>query len=349
MISHSRRSGNSKGHKRWLPCRAWDFESLMYPSVFLSKLFGFFPYEYKDGEYVISKIRLAFAAVMACFYLALQIYALYSINVLDSNYSIQETMGGNFFALLDGSIPILMFLTYYSRSFMLQRVSKVSRILSPQDFNDMTRFLHLTHILNFLFHLLYAPLLYAQELTVFLVRRCVYLVIATTSTEGVLFYLNCVCVLGSCFKKVNECLKRLKNCQSELTKEHLPRRQSAMLLRKVKYYEKMHENISDAVDQLNKSSCSVNITYTAGTIVVITFDLYSCMQWISNASELSSNGYLLFEYFSFVLLKFTRFTLLIWACETAMGHATEINTTMHDLANSCTDDTVKREVIGDRN
>ncbi|XP_076285317.1 uncharacterized protein LOC143211475 [Lasioglossum baleicum] len=352
MISDSTRTGNSESHKEWLLCRAWDFQSLMYPSVFCSKLFGFFPYNYKNNEYVISKTRLAFATLLACFHLAFAIYVLYSVNFSDPDVTILRTETDNFFALLEGSIPVLMILTTYSRWLMLQRLTKVSRILSPQDFNDMAMFLHLTHILNFLYHLSYIPLVYRDKQPVPLTRRYIQLIIAAASSEGMLFYLNCVCVLGACFKKVNESLKRLTesstNDQSELTEEHESRRQRVMLLMKVKYYEGVHDEISDAVDHLNKSSRSINITVTAATFVLVTFDLYTFMQWIFATNGQSIYVYWQYEYFSFVILRFSRFALLVWVCETAMDHAKEINTTIHDLANHCRDDTVKREVICNR-
>ncbi|XP_076285319.1 uncharacterized protein LOC143211476 [Lasioglossum baleicum] len=349
MISCSTRAEKPKGYKRWLPCHAWDFESLMSPSVFCSKLFGFFPYKYKNKKYEISKIRLAIAAFVGCFHLAFQIYVLYSVNFSDPNNSITETMPENFFALLDGSIPVLMFLTSYSRLFMLQSVSKVSRILSPQDFNDMAKVLHLTYILHFLCHLLYLPIYFANKQNIPFVRRNVNLIIQMASSEGVLFYCNCTLVLGVCFKKVNDSLKRLRasstNDQSEMTEEHESRRQSAMLLMKVKYYEDVHDEISNAVDHLNKSSRSINITVTAATFVLVTFDLYTYMLKIS-ATELTINVYSQYEYFLYVFIRLSRFVLLVWVCETAMGHAKEINTTIHDLANNCRDDIVKREVIG---
>ncbi|XP_076643540.1 uncharacterized protein LOC143353796 [Halictus rubicundus] len=320
----------------------------MYPCVLSAKFFGFFPYEYKNEKYAISKIRLAFATIAACFYLALQIYVLYCVNFSNPNDSIQETMAENFFALLDGSIPFLMFLTSYSRLFVFQRVSKVSRILSPQDFNNMAKFLHTTHILNTVFHLLYVPMYYVNKQNIPFVRRYVNLLIVIASIEGVLFYLICVCVLGACFKKVNECLKRLTepptNCQSELTEEQYSRRQGAMLLMKVKYYEDVHEKISDAVEQLTKSSLSINIIFTMSTFVLVTFDLYTCMQAMRNASGLPTNVYSQYEYLSYAVFRFARFALLIWVCDTTTGHAREINTTIHHLANNCTDGTVKREL-----
>ncbi|XP_076284714.1 uncharacterized protein LOC143211138 [Lasioglossum baleicum] len=332
MVCDSTRNRNSEGHKQWLPCRAWDFESLMYPSVFWLKLFGFFPYKYRNNEYVMSKIRLAFATFFACLHLAFLIYMFYAVNFSERNHSITETITDNFFILLDGFIPLLMFLASYSRLVMLQSLTKVSRILSPQDFNDMAKLLHLTHILNFLHHVAYIPLIYRDTHTVSLTERYISLVISMAASEGMLFCLNCVCVLGACFKKVNESLKRLRasstNDQSELTEEQESRRQRVMLLMKVKYYEDVHDKISDAVDHLNKTSRAVNINFT----------------WITVSGGLPINVYVQFEYFSFVILRISRFVLLVWVCEIAMDHAKEIHTTIHDLANHCRDDAVMREL-----
>ncbi|XP_076285315.1 uncharacterized protein LOC143211473 [Lasioglossum baleicum] len=354
MISYSTRTGNSESHKQWLPCRAWDFESLMCPSVFCSKLFGFFPYKYKNEEYVISKMRLAIAAFLCCFHLAVQIYVLYgaNYNYSDTSGTIVLTIPENFFILLDGSIPTLMFLTSYARSFMLQRVSKVSRILSPQDFNDMAKFVHTTHVLKFLFTLSVVSTYYANRQNIPLIRYCTEMGMVITSTEGLLLYLYCVYILGACFKKVNESLKRLTesptNDQSELTELRESRRQAVKLLMKVKYYEDVHAEISDAVDHLNKSSHSVNIVFTASTFVLVTFNIYVAMQWNPNRDSLVLNIYSFYDCCSFGIYRFTQFVILIWICETAMGHAKDINTTIHDLANNCRDDTVKREVIGNR-
>ncbi|XP_076643726.1 uncharacterized protein LOC143353953 [Halictus rubicundus] len=348
MISHSTRTGNSKGHKRWLPFRAWDFESLMYPCVLSAKFLGFFPYEYKNEKYVISKIRLAFATITACFYLALQIYVLYCVNFSNPSVTFLGTVPENFFALLDGSIPILMFLTYYSRLFVFQSVSKVSRILSPQDFNNMAKFLHATHIVNLLLHSLYVPMYYMNRQNISLLRRYVNWFIGVVAVEGLLFYLNCVWVLGACFKKVNECLIRLQepstNRQVELAEECLPRRKGAMLLMKVKYYEEMHEKISDAVEYLNKSSRLVNIAFTAGTFISVTFNVYLTMLLVFYSDLLSEYMFSVYEFFSYGVLRLSQLVILVWVCETAMSLAAEINSTIYELANNWIDDTVKREL-----
>nr|XP_033335872.1 uncharacterized protein LOC117226037 [Megalopta genalis] len=264
-----------------------------------------------------------------------------------------ETIPENFFILLDGSIPLLLFAAPFSMSVMFTKLSKLSHTLCRQDFSDMAKVTYTVCIVNIVFFASMIPLYFWKVLKVPLRRRLINLYLAMSSSTVTFFYLSYVCILGACFKKLNKNLIQLNGPLSgrhkELTEKQLSRRQSIMLLMKVKYYEEVHEEISDAVEYLNTMFRTINIVSATVTFAVVTFDLYNTIaQWYvsDNVTTTRDRMSQVFEGLTYVVLRFGKFCIVVWVCETAANYAAEIITTIHDCVSHCADDTIKREVIG---
>ncbi|XP_078053290.1 uncharacterized protein LOC144478847 [Augochlora pura] len=351
MSKRTTRTEDSKDRKGCQLFRATDFASSMRLTMFCSYIIGFFPCNYKFEEYVFSKKKFAYSVIAACLHLAFQIYNFLLVNVMDTSSSFTQSMAENFFVFLDGSLPLLLFAAPFSMTVMFEQLSKLSRTLSRTDFNAIARVIHTIYIVNIVFYVISTLINYWMVVHLPVRRRFVNLYLGISSNMAVFCYMSCVRVLGTCFKKLNENLKQINgtspDLRTELTEKQLSRRESTMFLTKVKYYEEVHEKISDAIEHLNRLFRTMNIVFTTSTFISVTFNLYNVISKLYAIDGVGtiSEKLLLFEGFTFTVLRLAIFCSMVWFCETAANHATEITTTIHNCVSYCADDTVKREVI----
>ncbi|XP_078053293.1 uncharacterized protein LOC144478849 [Augochlora pura] len=349
MHKRTTRTRNFRDHKGCSLFRATNFTSLMRLTVFFSWLFGFFPFNYKSEEYVFSKKKFAYSIIAICVHLSFQIYNFLFTNIFDTDNFITRSMAENFFLLLDGTLPLLLFVSPLTMATMFEQLSKLSRTLSRTDFNAIAKVIHAIYSINVVYYavlIIYYMLLdETPPLPQFL-----NLYLALSSTMPVLCYLSCVRVLGACLKKLNKNLKRLNGASPclriELAEKQLSRRESTMLLTKVKYFEEMHEKISDAIEHLNRLFRTVNIFFTISTFLSVTFNLYDLLETYYITGTVGSTTELLFVFvaLSFTAVKFGIFCEVVWFCQTATNDAAEITITIHNCVIYCADDTVKREL-----
>nr|XP_033330158.1 uncharacterized protein LOC117222523 [Megalopta genalis] len=350
MRKRTTRTRDFKDHKGCLLFRATDFASLMRPIMFFSGTFGFFPCNYKSEEYVFSKKKFVYSIIIICLHLVLQVHNFLLINFFDTSSPLTQSMPENFFVLLDGSLPLLLFVAPFSMTAMFQQLSKLSRTLSRPDFSDMAKVIHAVYIVNVVYYIISILTNYWVVVSIPVGRRLINMYLATSSTMTILCYVSCVRLLGACFKKLNENLKQLngpsQDLHIELAEKQLSRRQSTMLLTKVKYYEDVHEKICDAVVHLNALFRTMNIIFTTSTFILVSFNLYNIFAtWFFSVRIISVDENLLLVIgLSYTVLKFGMFCVTIWFCDSAANHAAEIATTIHDCVSHCTDDTVKSEL-----
>ncbi|XP_043259891.1 uncharacterized protein LOC122401676 [Colletes gigas] len=169
-----------------------------------------------------------------------------------------------------------------------------------------------------------------------------------------MLYMNCVCVLKACFRKVNENLEQI---DKSLTKdidytetqwvEKSPRdvQRNTMLLMKVKSLEEKHLRLSDVVQLLNKTFLIHIITLSILTFVNVTFNLYYYILWINNGlpSDLAKQIWY-FQFLTSVFYFMIKFMMSIWACETAKNQALAIGITVHNALSNANDTLVQHEL-----
>ncbi|XP_076631382.1 uncharacterized protein LOC143346792 [Colletes latitarsis] len=169
-----------------------------------------------------------------------------------------------------------------------------------------------------------------------------------------MLYMNCVCVLKACFRKVNENLEQI---DKSLTKdidytetqrvEKSPRdvQKNTMLLMKVKMLEEKHLRLSDVVQLLNKTFLIHIIVLTIATFVTVTFNLYFYILWINNGLTLDLARQIWYlPFLTSVFYFMVKFMMLIWACETAKNQALTIGATVHDALSNANDTLVQHEL-----
>ena len=346
---------NLKGSKSWRPLRATDFESLMYPNYLMSLAFGCFPYKRESSAYVFSRARFIYSTLVVVVYVALLASTVYEVNFsrLHDNH-IPKILDSNLFFALNGSVVVLMHLTSRSRLGVLQDLYETSQILSPEDFNYFAKILHAKDIIGYLFLVAHTPLFFQQDIHITIRHITVFYIIMVAFSLD-MFYVNCVCILKACFKKINENLLELKqpfindklDLETPRTENILYRgERNPLLLMKLKHFEERHLHISDVVLSLNKTFLVRNILLSVTTFIVVTFNLYFYILWANGGKPNSLEDQFWYRpYLSPVIYFMIKFSLMIWACETATNQALEIGTTLHDVLSCTTDKLVKREVV----
>ncbi|XP_076643616.1 uncharacterized protein LOC143353868 [Halictus rubicundus] len=239
--------------------------------------------------------------------------------------------------------------TTYSRLNVLQKMLKLTRMLTRQDFNSLAKFVHIKDIVFIIYHTVFFLFFATEWKTLLLHLGTVYL--GGASIAGQIFYVNCVRLLGACFKKVNEHLKQLDKSlknhhpQLERTKSQ-SYGQRILLLMEVKHCEGLHHEICDTVEMLNNAFRDTIIIFTTTTFTTITLNLYFSMQWMSK-NELPGVSDFTDRLTSSLSVMYmgAKFLLLIYVCEAATTEAMGITTTIHKVAADCTDSTVRRELM----
>ena len=167
-----------------------------------------------------------------------------------------------------------------------------------------------------------------------------------------MMYMNCVCVLKVCFKKINDNLMKVQELVMS-DKPYLLRRiyheqKNSLLLMKLKALKKQHLMISDSVQMLNMIFGLQIIVTIIISFVEITFNLYfylvQLQEGATSLNNLAKQAYneIFITTFAYNIVKIL---LIVWACETGKNQALMINTTIHDMYNGINDREIKYEVV----
>lgn len=312
-----------------------------------------FPYKLGSATYVFSKPRFVYSTILIVCYVASLLNILYRINFNNfTDDNVASLIHTNLFFFLDGCIILVMYAVSRDRLRLLQTVLETSHILSSHDFNNLAKLIHAKDILGSVFLLAHLPRLFAPDLAIAL-RHLVALYIIIVNFSMDMFYMNCVCVLKTCFKKINESLLQMiktlskDESRSEIWMKKMSHQElrNPLLLIRLKHLEDKHLQISDCVQLLNNTYLTRVVVMAMSSFAVITFNLYFYMLWRGGA--LLDQQYQLWfvPYIISAIYHFLKFALIIWACETATNQSLKIHTTIHDFLSIATDASVKREVI----
>ncbi|XP_076629966.1 uncharacterized protein LOC143346093 [Colletes latitarsis] len=354
MIKNLEKIENYNSRKTWKLFHATDFDSLMYPNFCISLAFGLFPYKWESTRYVLSRKRFVCSMVTIPILVVLMLFILYKMNFDNLSYStLIAKIDTNFVLFFDVMATVMMHSFSLSRLHVIKNLSEASQILSPKDFNDLAKLFHTKDILGFLFLAIHLPNCFKENVYL-TVRRLTFLYLVTVSFLLDMSYMNCVCVLKACFKKVNECLEQLnKSSTNDVSVSEIPwvekapgdRHRNTLLLTKLKSLMEKHLQISDIVQLLNKTFLVKIVTLVITTFTIVTFNSYFFILRMYGHFDLHLNTQ--FWYIQFlpsILYEMSKFMMLIWACETAKNQALKIGTTIHDVLNNTTDTLMKHEL-----
>ncbi|XP_011691367.1 PREDICTED: uncharacterized protein LOC105452171 [Wasmannia auropunctata] len=355
MFSSSSKLRQIKGDKagrRWRMFHATDFQSLMYPCFIFCRILGIFPYKINASSFEISKPFYILSTVITC---VIGFYTLIVLYVLNNSEwfmirTLRRTIELNAFYIFGSFIMVVTSVWVGPRMRLLQTILRISSGLPLESYEKQSVLIHAKDIVGFFF--LFVQLLfcfYNVQFYVMLKAFSFYITLIVFQMD--MLYMNCVCVLKACFKRINDGLANLlvMNDESHLWVHH--ERRNPFLLMELEALKKQHLIVNDTVQMLNMIFSPQLLATVVITFVRLTFYLYfSLMLWENSVhvhvymNNLEKQVYYIFLMTS-VAFYLIKIALVVWACETGKDQANEIAIIIHNVFNSTNDEQVKVEVI----
>lgn len=347
--------------KRWL-FHATDFQSLMYPCFTFSSILGIFPYKINASIFEASKWRYILLTIISCAHCIYALARIYQINMeRHFRITLPEKIQDHFYNVLECFIIIVSSILCGPRMRLLQTILEVSSKLPSESYKKLSKLIHIKDIFGFFF-LIGLSLISYSSFSKNMKKyekeegNVIFSYIINLWENSIAFqiflmnmlYINCVCILKACFKRIDDNLTNLRELM--INDKHLPRliyyqQRNSLLLRELKTLEKQYLMISDTVQMLN-IIFSPQLLATFGIFFIeITFEIYlNMVQWQNGISvNLTKSVHSIF-FILYILYQITKMTLIVWACETGKNQAMKISTTLHDVLNSTSDEQIKNEV-----
>ncbi|KYN03750.1 Putative gustatory receptor 28b [Cyphomyrmex costatus] len=339
--------------KRWWLCSATDFQSLMYPCFICSRILGIFPYKLNASTFEISKLYCILSTVIICVCCVINFVIIDSL--IESKLSYGDVVWDVYAVLYHTLTSFIVIVTYslsVPRMRVLQTILEVSSKLSLKSYQKLSRLIHVKDIFVNILRIVQLALNWCtlrefkgNFLAIVIGVPTIYLALLILQIN--LLYVNCVCVLKACFKRINDSLIHM---QSLIINDTNPRASNVLwhknqcLKIELKVLKKQHLMISDAVQMLNMTFSMQVLTTIVMSILTITFDLYFyAIRW-QNGVFFEVDWRSLDVLLTSLMYDISKITLFVWACETGKNQAQAISTTIHDLLNSTSDEKIKCEL-----
>ncbi|XP_071637127.1 uncharacterized protein [Temnothorax longispinosus] len=340
--------------KRWWLFHATDFQSLMYPCFNFCCILGILPYKINVSTFEASRPRYILSAVITCVCGIFDLFLIYGLISEINLGSVHRTLEVTSYYTFSGFIMIITHILNGPRMRLLQTILEVSSKLPPESYQKLSRWIHVKDIFGTIFLVVqlciyfFTKLLFeVNYLTILTVMFTIYLNLLEFHIN--MMYMNCVCVLKACFKKINENLQRMqkfividiKPCVSRLVCR-MPRNQ--FLLIELKILKKQHLMVSDAMKMLNiifslQLLATIAMIFSNGT-----FEIYFYVVRWQDGLRFNFDWRFFNVVFISIIFYFIKITLLVWACETSKNQAQELSTSIHDVLNSTSDEQIKDEL-----
>ncbi|XP_018369796.1 PREDICTED: putative gustatory receptor 28b [Trachymyrmex cornetzi] len=237
---------------------------------------------------------------------------------------------------------------------LLQTILKISSILPPKSYQKLSRLIHVKDILGNIMRVVQYSIHFFKVLE--FENNFIAILIAVPATyfalltlQIIMLYINYVCVLKACFKRINDNLVYIQKFVMKDMKPHacnviLHTQRNQFLLEELGTLKKQHLTISDAVQMLNMIFGLQLLASIITSSVMVTFDLYFyAVRW-QNGVFLGLDSQFLDVLVTSLIYNIFKITLIAWACETGKNEAQKIGTTIHDLLNCTNDKEIKCEL-----
>lgn len=346
--------GQARGkvRKKWRPFRATDFQSLMYPCFIFCRILGLFPYKINAPTFEISRPWYVVSTVILGIVSACGLAVLYQIDV-SGMIKYDGVPGGlqcNCYFVLSGFIAIVTYILSKPRMHLLQTTLEISTRLPPESYQKMSRLIHAKDIIGFFFLIgQTSNCFYGTGNEILLKLTAIYITLMVFQMD--MLYMNCVCVLKTCFKQINDNLMNLRELVMS-DEPHLLRRvyheqRNPFLLMELKALKKRHLMISDTVQMLNAIFSLQLLATIVMTFAEITFSLYFyIVQWEEGVAIIDLQKQIWFAYYITSVAYYSiKISFIVWACDTGKDQALQIGTTVHDVLISTSDKQIKDEVV----
>ncbi|KYQ52938.1 Putative gustatory receptor 28b [Trachymyrmex zeteki] len=342
--------------KKWQLFQATDFQSLMYPCFIFCRILGIFPYKMNASIFKLSKSHCVVSIIIICMICYMQ-FMLFRWLIYGRMYisDVPTALHGNCYYLFSSFITIVTHVLSSPRMRLLQTIMDISSQLPSKTYKKLSKLIHMKDIFSFfsffvLIMICYKKLNFDLKLQLY----TIYLSLVVFQMD--MLYMNCVCILKACFKRINDNLANLR----EPVMEDMPhlfsriyQQGNPFLLMELKALEKQYLMINNTVQMLNLIFSLQLLSSIILTICEVTFNLYFyitqwCVSTLRNDNEDFMNKmYKDFWFWYFlisIIYQFLKMASMIWACETGKNQALEIGTTVHIVFNNVNDENVKDEL-----
>ncbi|XP_071563956.1 uncharacterized protein [Temnothorax nylanderi] len=335
--------------KEWRLFYATDFQSLMYPCFTFCRILGIFPYKINDSTFEASRSRYILSTIVICMFCVYGIITLYVLDISGTiiYISVPRSLERHSYYVLGSFVAIVTYVSRGPRLLLLQTVQEVSSELPSESYKKLSRLIHVKDILGFFFLIILTLVCFIKMTlsSILLTMFSIYLTLVLFQMN--MLYMNCVCVLKVCFKKINDNLTKVQELIMS-DKPHLLRRiyheqKNPFLLMKLKALKKQHLMVSDTVQMLNMIFSLQIIVTIVVCFSEITFNLYFYIV-LSMANEEEEEFWYSF-FMMCVIYYIIKIVLIVWACDRGKDQAAKIGITVHDLLNNTSDKQIKDEVV----
>lgn len=337
--------------KKWELFRATDYISLMWPSFELLRVWGLFPYKINNSNLIVSsKPGFFYSTIVSSLHVVLLAIILYLMDMTgDLSYdSVPGTLQGNCYLISGLWIGMVSYLQSSRRLKFLQELNNVATKIPTNKFKKLSKFIHAKDLFGFIFVIAQSPNAYAKYLPLF---ACKVLCIHTTVIGYLMdtLYMNSVLVIRQAFKTINDKLLSLKY-NIEHDEPHLLRRiyhekKNPILLMEIRDIKCQHNDVSELIDNLNKTFSYQLIASVTITFAEITFSLYFYILLLLGLKGINLERQIWYSYFSTaVTYHAIKLTTIVWSCEMARDEATRTGVVVHELLIDTVDKQVKDEV-----
>jgi len=338
--------------KRWQLFRATDFQSVMYPNFVFCRILGIFPYKINASTFETSKQRYILPTLLICIVCISEIIMFTKITEIIDFEDVTNILEFISFFIFGGFIALTTYVLSGPRMRMLQALLEISSRLSPESYRKLSKWIHLKDILGTFFLIMQTSVYYykirlfrlSEDFGFYMLEMYVNLLVFQMDMQ----YMNCVCILKACFKRINDYLVHMQkiviNGESYAPRLICHTQKNQFLLKELKTLKKQHLLVSNTVRKLNIIFSLQLLSTITMTFTEITFNLhFHLIHWQDGLSiildEIRDIFFLLSMGYDFLKL-----ILIVWACETGKNQAFEIGTTIHDVLNRISDEQIKEEV-----
>ncbi|XP_039314570.1 uncharacterized protein LOC113003121 [Solenopsis invicta] len=342
LSKFKRQIKNRKKTRKWWLFHATDFQLLMYPCFTFFRILAIFPYKMSASSFETSKPRYFLSTIITCIFGFLPLIMIIDASRWYGNLNDRRNIEFICLTILSNIIIVMTFVLNGPRMRLLETIRKISSKLPSEMYRKQSVFIHSKDIFGFFYLLIYAmySCYYTQINIVFDV--CFFYNTVLVYQMDML-YINCVCVLKVCFKRINDDLANLLISNKSHVIKWIDNEHINLLLMELKALKKQHLMVSDTVKKLNIIFSPHLLATTAYNFIFITFEMYFKFVYLHN--ELSSWTNQVHRIsIPYIACLTVKIALTAWACETGKNQAKEISTTVHDVLNSTNNEKIKNEL-----
>ncbi|KAG5313132.1 GR28B protein, partial [Acromyrmex insinuator] len=164
-----------------------------------------------------------------------------------------------------------------------------------------------------------------------------------------MLYVNCVCVLKACLKKIDDDLNYMQRLMTNDMKSSVPSlicstQRNQIFLIELKTLMRQHLIINETVQLLNVIFSLQLLATITVTFAQITSGLYDYIVHWQGEVIITFDRHLLDAILTTMVHYIMKVMLIVWACETGKNQVRKISITIYDVLNSTRDKQIKDEL-----